>query len=148
VEAGLLRLGALPGPKKDLRAAFVQLQQYRESLENPPLLIVSDMAVIEVHTNFTNSVKARYVFTLDDLLDPKKRDLLAKAFDEPGAFRVAITPERRHARRGGQVREARRHPARPRRGAAAGRALPDPPALLPVRRGRGAAAEQRVLPVG
>lgn len=81
------------GPKKDLRAAYEQLQQYRESLENPPLLIVSDMSVIEVHTNFTNSVKTVYRFTLDDLLDPRKLDLLGHIFDEPAAFRVAITPD-------------------------------------------------------
>lgn len=81
------------GPKKDLRAAYDQLQQYRESLENPPLLIVSDMSVIEVHTNFTNSVKTVYRFTLDDLLDPKKLARLAQIFDEPAAFRVTVTPD-------------------------------------------------------
>lgn len=80
------------GPKKDLRAAYDQLQQYRESLENPPLLIVSDMAVIEVHTNFTDSVKKVYRFALDDLLEPRKLELLAKIYDEPTAFRIAITP--------------------------------------------------------
>jgi hypothetical protein len=45
------------GPKANLEKAYQQLQQYRESLENPPLLVVSDLQTIEVHTTFTNSVK-------------------------------------------------------------------------------------------
>ena len=44
------------GRKKDLDAAFGQLLQYAIALENPPLLIVSDMDRIRVHTNFTNTV--------------------------------------------------------------------------------------------
>ncbi len=44
------------GKHKDLRAALRQLQQYAIALDNPPLLIVSDMDTIEIHTNFTNTV--------------------------------------------------------------------------------------------
>jgi len=44
------------GPHANLEKAYQQLQQYRESLENPPLLVVSDIRTIQVHTNFTNSV--------------------------------------------------------------------------------------------
>lgn len=43
------------GKRKDLRAAFDQLQEYRESLESPPLLIVTDLERFEVHTNFTGT---------------------------------------------------------------------------------------------
>jgi len=43
------------GPRADLQAAYRQLQQYRDSLENPPLLVVCDTDIIEVHTNFTNT---------------------------------------------------------------------------------------------
>ena len=39
------------GKKKDLRKAFAQLQQYAIALENPPLLIVSDMDRFRIHTN-------------------------------------------------------------------------------------------------
>jgi hypothetical protein len=45
------------GKHKDLDQAYEQLLQYRESLLNPPLLIVSDMEQIVIHTNFTNTVK-------------------------------------------------------------------------------------------
>src|SRR3954470_2189166 len=41
------------GKHKDLGAAYNQLLLYREDLQNPPLLIVSDMERYEVHTNFT-----------------------------------------------------------------------------------------------
>jgi hypothetical protein len=42
------------GKRKDLKAAYLQLQGYRDALENPPLLVVSDLDRIEVRTNFTN----------------------------------------------------------------------------------------------
>ena len=43
------------GDHADLAAAYRQLLDYREDLENPPALVVSDMDRIEVHTNFTNT---------------------------------------------------------------------------------------------
>ena len=43
------------GKHKDLRAAYLQLEKYREDLENPPLLVVCDQDRFEVHTNFTGS---------------------------------------------------------------------------------------------
>jgi hypothetical protein len=55
------------GKHKDLTAAYRQIQQYREDLENPPLLVVCDLDRFEVHTNFTNTVKAVYAFDLADL---------------------------------------------------------------------------------
>ncbi len=42
------------GKDGDLDAAYRQLLQYREALENPPLLVVSDMDRIVVHTSFTS----------------------------------------------------------------------------------------------
>jgi hypothetical protein len=45
------------GKHGNLDKAYQQLLQYRESLQNPPLLIVSDIDQIIVHTNFTNTVK-------------------------------------------------------------------------------------------
>lgn len=41
------------GPRKDLKAASVQLLAYKDDLGNPPLLIVSDLERIEIRTNFT-----------------------------------------------------------------------------------------------
>ena len=41
------------GKGKDLDAAYVQLLRYKDDLGNPPLLVVSDLNVIRIHTNFT-----------------------------------------------------------------------------------------------
>ena len=46
------------GAHADLAAAYRQLLDYRESLGNPPLLVVSDMDAIEVRTNFTDTASA------------------------------------------------------------------------------------------
>jgi hypothetical protein len=61
------------GKKKDLKAAYNQLLQYREALDNPPLLVVCDLDRFEVHTNFTNTPTTVLRFSLADLLaDPKE----------------------------------------------------------------------------
>ncbi|MGD2177791.1 MAG: hypothetical protein PVG71_08215 [Anaerolineae bacterium] len=66
--------------------------QYREALENPPLLIVSDIERILIHTNFANTVKRVYELTLDDLLIPEKRRLLHHAFHDYRQLPDAQTP--------------------------------------------------------
>ena len=81
------------GKHKDLDAAYQQLLQYRESLLNPPLLIVSDMEDIIIHTNFTNTVKRVTRIVLDDLLDPQELDQLRAVFTDPAAFRAQKTTE-------------------------------------------------------
>ena len=55
------------GDDKDLKRAYKQLNDYREELGNPPLLVVSDFTHFEVHTNFTSTTKRVYAFDLDDL---------------------------------------------------------------------------------
>ena len=79
------------GRKKDLDKAFAQLQQYAIALENPPLLIVSDMDRFRIHTNWTNTVQEVHEFALDDLTDGSTRDLLRNAFEDPERLRPAKT---------------------------------------------------------
>jgi hypothetical protein len=79
------------GKRKDLKAAFNQLLQYSVALENPPLLIVSDMDRIRIHTNWTNTVQEVHDFTLDDLLDGAVRERLKRAFTDPEEFRPQKT---------------------------------------------------------
>lgn len=79
------------GPHADLNKAYQQIQQYRESLENPPLLIVCDIQQIVIHTNFTNTVKKVYTLTLDDLLTPQGFAHLRAAFYDPEHFRAPQT---------------------------------------------------------
>ncbi len=79
------------GPDKDLQSAYAQLKQYADALENPPLLITSDIRRIEIHTNFTNTVKKVYSLALSDLADARKREILCWAFAEPEKLRPGVT---------------------------------------------------------
>jgi len=76
---------------RDLDAAFDQLRQYALALENPPLLIVSDMARFRIRTNWTNSVSQTHEFDLDDLADAATRDLLKQALSDPDRLRPEET---------------------------------------------------------
>ena len=78
----------------DLDKAYQQLLLYRESLENPPLLITSDLVRILIHTNFTGTVKQIHEITLDRLLNGDGLDLLRRAFFEPQTFQPAQTQEK------------------------------------------------------
>lgn len=75
------------GRHANLDKANSQLLQYAVALENPPLLIVSDMARIVIRTNWTNSVQEKHEFVLDDLVDGAVRDRIKAAFTDPDAFR-------------------------------------------------------------
>ena len=84
------------GKHADLGAAFNQLRQYALALENPPLLIVSDMVRFRIRTNWTNSVSLTHEFGLEDLADAATRDKLKWAMSDPerlrpGESRQALT---------------------------------------------------------
>ena len=79
------------GKHKDLDRAFNQLRQYALALENPPLLIVSDMVRFRIRTNWTNCVSVTHEFTLDDLADGAVRDKLKWAMSEPERLRPGET---------------------------------------------------------
>jgi hypothetical protein len=83
------------GKKKDLAAAYKQLLDYREALENPPLLVVCDLDRFEVHTNFTGTVKQVHRFDLADLAaDPKEPlRILRAVMGNPEALRPTKTPQ-------------------------------------------------------
>ncbi|NDW03946.1 class I SAM-dependent DNA methyltransferase [Jiella pacifica] len=80
------------GTHSNLDAAFAQLQRYAVALDNPPLLIVSDIGTtIRIHTNWTNSVSKKYVIPIVDLEDAEKRQWLKWAFSEPDLLRPKKT---------------------------------------------------------
>ena len=86
------------GRHADLNAAYRQLLDYREDLENPPLLVVSDMDLIEVHTNFTGTRPVVETVTLDDLAAGGETTrealrVLRAVMSEPGALRPRQTPD-------------------------------------------------------
>ncbi len=83
------------GKRKDLKAAYVQLLEYREALGNPPLLVVSDLDSIEIRTNFTSLSPKLYTVTLDDLAadDPSEALAILRAvFTAPEELRPRIEP--------------------------------------------------------
>ena len=79
------------GKHANLDAAFNQLRQYALALENPPLLIVSDMRRFRIRTNWTNSVSRTHEFGLDDLVDATVRDKLKWAMSDPERLRPGET---------------------------------------------------------
>jgi type II restriction/modification system DNA methylase subunit YeeA len=81
------------GKGKDLTAAYAQLQRYAPALENPPLLIVSDMDQIVVHTNWTNTVPQVHPIPLEKLTEPEYLQVLRWAFTDPERLRPGLTTE-------------------------------------------------------
>ena len=84
------------GRHANLDDAFNQLRQYALALENPPLLIVSDMVRFRIRTNWTNCVSETHEFGLDDLADAANCDKLKWALSDPerlrpGESRQALT---------------------------------------------------------
>jgi len=81
------------GKRKDLAAAYKQLLDYREALDNPPLLVVCDLDRFEVHTNFTNTPATVHRFRLEDLLDNPMEPLriLRAVMEHPEELRPGKT---------------------------------------------------------
>ncbi|MDQ3815967.1 MAG: class I SAM-dependent DNA methyltransferase, partial [Armatimonadota bacterium] len=94
------------GKHKDLDAAYQQLLRYSGSLENPPLLVVSDMERIVIHTNFTGFPTRRHEIALDALDDSYYLGLLRDVFEHPERFKPGESIEKiteRAARKLGEV---------------------------------------------
>jgi type II restriction/modification system DNA methylase subunit YeeA len=85
-------------PGRDLRAALKQLTDYALELENPPLLVVSDREIIEIHTAFTGYPDQPRRIAIADLSQPEHLQTLRWVFTEPEKLRpvkslAAITEE-------------------------------------------------------
>ncbi|MGH7007152.1 MAG: DNA methyltransferase [Stellaceae bacterium] len=81
------------GPRKNLVLAYAQLKQYADSLGNPPLLIVSDMQEIRIHTNFTNEISEQHVIKLPDRIAPENHEKLRWCFTDSEKLRPTVTRE-------------------------------------------------------
>jgi hypothetical protein len=79
------------GKNKDLNKALAQLQNYALALDSPPLLIVSDMDLIRIHTAWTNTVQKVHTIHLTDLTDAANRDLLRTCFLDPEKLKPSKT---------------------------------------------------------
>src|SRR6266496_2746863 len=71
------------GKKKNLDEAYKQLLRYRESLLNPPLLVVCDFDLYIVRTNFSGTVQETHEFTNDQIDRPEHLKILRSVFSDP-----------------------------------------------------------------
>ncbi len=79
------------GPDGNLDKAYRQLLEYREALENPPLLIVSDTQLLRIHANFTNMPRSERVLRLEEIETPAGLQMVRDIFRNPEAFRPEKT---------------------------------------------------------
>ena len=79
------------GKHKDLDAAHRQLLQYAGALENPPLLVTSDIERITIRTNWTNAVSERHEVRLEEMADPIRLGVLKSVFADPERLRPGTT---------------------------------------------------------
>ena len=79
------------GKHKDLDAAYTQLLQYREDLENPPLLVTCDMDRIVIRTNFTATPTRTIQISLADIASPESLAALHAMFFDPLKLKPGLT---------------------------------------------------------
>jgi hypothetical protein len=81
------------GKKKNLDAAYQQLLRYRESLLNPPLLVVCDFDRYVVRTNFNGTVQETHEFTNANIDSPAILHLLRAVFTDPNFLKPQRTTD-------------------------------------------------------
>ncbi len=79
------------GKKKNLDEAYKQLLRYRESLLNPPLLVVCDFDRYIVKTNFNGTVQEVHEFTNEQIDRPENWRVLRSLFSDPGFLKPQKT---------------------------------------------------------
>jgi type II restriction/modification system DNA methylase subunit YeeA len=79
------------GSGEDLDKAYKQLLRYRESLLNPPLLIVCDFNRYIVRTNFNGAVQETHTFTNAEIDSPVALRVLRAALADPETLRPRET---------------------------------------------------------
>jgi len=78
-------------PDKNLDAALKQLMTYALALDNPPLLVVCDTRIIQIHTHFTNAPSEVHTIALQDIGEPANLQKLKWLFEDPGKFQPQRT---------------------------------------------------------
>ncbi len=77
--------------RRNLGEALKQLMTYALALDNPPLLVVCDTNIIEIHTHFTNAPSVVHTIALEELALPDNIDKLRRLFTDPGRFHPGRT---------------------------------------------------------
>jgi hypothetical protein len=78
-----------PGAK--LEPALKQLMVYALALDNPPLLVVSDRQLIQIHTHFTGRPSQVHTVHIDHIGLPENLEKLRWLFTDPEQFKPQIT---------------------------------------------------------
>ena len=76
-------------PGADLEKALKQLMTYALALDNPPLLVVSDRRLIQIHTHFTGAPSEVHTIRIEDSGTPENLEKLRWLFASPDRFRPA-----------------------------------------------------------
>lgn len=79
------------GPGGDLGSALKQLMTYALALDNPPLLVVSNRAVTQIHTHFTGRPSETHTIGLEEIGTPENLQKLCWLFTDPEKFRPGRT---------------------------------------------------------
>ena len=78
-----------PGVK--LESALKQLMMYALALDNPPLLVVSDRLIIQIHTHFTGHPSEVHTILIADMDQPANLQKLKWLFTDPEQFKPQLT---------------------------------------------------------
>ena len=73
-------------PGCNLGEALKQLMTYALALDNPPLLVVCDTNIIEIHTHFTNAPSEVHTIALEHIGEPQNLEKLRWLFTDPDKF--------------------------------------------------------------
>ncbi|HOG03594.1 MAG TPA: N-6 DNA methylase [Accumulibacter sp.] len=79
------------GPGGALGGALKQLMTYALALDNPPLLVVSNRDVTQIHTHFTGTPSETHTIRLEDIGTPDNLQKLRWLFTDPERFRPGRT---------------------------------------------------------
>ncbi len=74
-------------PGGDMGKALKQLMTYALALDNPPLLVVSDRRIIQIHTHFTGRPSEIHTIAIDDIAAPENLQKLRWLFNAPERFK-------------------------------------------------------------
>jgi type II restriction/modification system DNA methylase subunit YeeA len=73
-------------PGRNLGDALKQLMIYALALDNPPLLVVCDTNIIQIHTHFTNAPSEIHTIALEQIGESQNLDKLRWLFTDPEKF--------------------------------------------------------------
>lgn len=78
-------------PGASLSGALRQLMMYALPLESPPLLVVSDRRVVEIHTHFTGTPSECHRVELAHIARPEVQQTLRRLWTAPQSFRPRVS---------------------------------------------------------